>query len=147
MSNRTTETYTALFRYIEQNTFNLEPTRIITDFEAAMRKGVNICYNQTKLNGCWFHYIRAIKKKIRQLGLQSLFQSTPEARRVYNGILCLPLLPAEQFNEGYAYIKESAKKLDFYEKVEPFFEYYESYWITQIVCIFISILKISNLLP
>lgn len=137
MSKKSTEAYTAVFKYIEQNTFNLQPTKIISDFETALRNSVNVCYTQTKLHGCWFHYIRAIKKKILQLGLHSLLQSSPEARRIYNGILSLPLLPSEQFHGCYIFIKESAKKLDFYQKLEPFFEYYESYWITQVVRMFI----------
>lgn len=132
MSKRTTEAYTAVFKYIE-NVFNLQPTRIITDFEAAMRNSINVCYSGTKLDGCWFHYIRAIKKKIRQLGLTSVFKSSSESRRIYNEILSLPLLPADQFHEGYAYIKESAKSLGFYQQLIPFFEYYDSYWIKQIV--------------
>lgn len=132
MSKKTTEIYTAVFKYIEQ-TFNLQPSSMMTDFEAALRKSINVCHTQSKLNGCWFHYTRAIKKKFLQLGLHSLIKTSAEARLIYNQILSLPLLPSEQFHEGYTSIKERAKKFDFYQQLEPFFEYYESYWITQVV--------------
>lgn len=132
MSKKSTDAYTAVFNYIEQK-FNLQPTSIITDFEAALRKSINICYPGADLRGCWFHYTRAIKKKILQLGLHSLVNSNPEARLIYNQILSLPLLPPEQFYEGYKFIKDKAKQFEFYQQLEPFFEYYESYWINQVV--------------
>lgn len=137
MSKKTIEAYTAVFRYIEQTTFNLLPNKMITDFETALRRSINECFPQTELNGCWFHYTRAIKKKFLLLGLHPLLKSNPEAKLIYSSILSLPLLPAEHFHEGYTNIKENAKKFDFYQQLEQFFAYYESYWITQVVCIFI----------
>lgn len=44
-------------------------------------------------------------------------------------MLSLPLLPEEYFVEGFNSIKKQAEDFEVYEKMELFFEYFESFWI------------------
>lgn len=39
MTKRTTEAYSAVFDFIEKTLFKLNPSRMMTDFESASRKG------------------------------------------------------------------------------------------------------------
>lgn len=132
MSCRTTDCYKAVFQFIDDNIFHLEPTEFITDFELGMRKAINIFYPSAKLRGCWFHYCRAIRRKMISLGLFKFVKNDEKANRIYHSILNLPLLPSEDFMEGYEKIKEQAKRHSVFKKFTSFFEYYNSYWIVQV---------------
>lgn len=137
MSNRKTKTYKAVFEYIEKNVFKLKPTEIITDWEAGMRNALRFCYPSAILRGCWYHYCAAIRKKFLKLGLHFLLVSDYNARFIKQQIMSLPLLPPENFETGYAHIKNMAKEFDFYEKLIPFFTYFDDYWLKQVHLCFI----------
>lgn len=108
MSSRKTESYEAVFKYIEDNVFKLEPSGLMTDWEAGMRKALRICFPNADLRGCWFHYCQAIRKKFAKLGLHYTLVSSMDARMVKQAIMALPLLPPEKFEEGYDHIKDIA---------------------------------------
>lgn len=132
MSNRTSECYTAVFNFIENEVFKMEPTEIITDFEAGMRNAINTVYKNVTLRGCWFHYCCAIKRMALKLGLRNVLKTMQEARFVYYKLMSLPLLPTEQFLNGYQYIKAHAQRKTFWSNFQSLFEYFESFWIAQV---------------
>lgn len=132
MSNKTSQAYTAVFKYIEEKVFNLQPAQIITDYEASLRKSAKECYPMAKIRGCWFHFDRALQKKALKLGLNSLLKSNPDARFIFKQILSLPLLPPENFLDGYECIRNKAKEVGIDTDFTVFFEYFE-YWIKQVI--------------
>lgn len=54
MTRKTAQSYLALFEYIEQKLFELDPKEMMTDFEKGMRKAIKICWPDVILRGCWF---------------------------------------------------------------------------------------------
>lgn len=104
MSKRSKECYSAVFDYIEDNIFKLEPDEFITDFECGMRSAINKCYPNAVLRGCWFHYCQSIRKNMLRFGLYSLLKTNYRARFIKKAIMSLPLLPADKFQEGLAYL-------------------------------------------
>lgn len=131
MSHKSAESYSHVFRFIEENIFKLKPTEIITDFEAGLRKAINQTYPGAKLRGCWYHYSAAVRKKMLELGLHKLLKDNDYARRIKKMLMSLPLLPAENFMEGYDYIKQQTKEWGLSHRFKSFFSYYE-YWINQV---------------
>lgn len=138
MSNRSTEIYTAVFSYIQHKIFHLQPTQIMTDFEAALRKSIKECYPTAELKGCWFHYERALHNKALELGLHELLKTNPDARFILKELMCLPLLPTEYFREAYESIIKKAIEYEISTRLEPLFKYFDSYWIGQVNTIFFS---------
>lgn len=132
MSCRTAECYKAVFQFIEENVFKLEPTEFITDFELGMRKAINEFYPSAKLRGCWFHYCRAIKRKVISLGLLKFIRDDKKANRIYYKMLILPLLQSEQFMEAYNIVKKEANRDGVLGKMKLLFEYYDAYWVVQV---------------
>lgn len=133
MSNRKCESYEAVFKYIEEHIFKLEPAGLMSDWEAGMRNALQICYPTAKLRGCWYHYCAAIRKKCLKLGLHSVLKSDASARLIKHQIMSLPLLPSEHFLEGYQHIKETAVEAKLLTKFKPLFQYFENYWILQVL--------------
>lgn len=110
MTRKTSICYTALFNFIENNVFKLEPMEIMTDFEEGMRKSIKIVYPNAVLRGCWFHYIRAIQRKCMKLGMFKLLQRNSHAKLIKKQITNLPLLPTDKIEEGYCEIVGKEKE-------------------------------------
>lgn len=133
MSHKSAESYSHVFRFIEENVFELDPADIITDFEAGMRKAINEVYCGVRLRGCWYHYSAALRKKFLELGMKKFTKKNKKARRIKKMMMSLPLLPAEHFMDGYTFVKQQAIKWRLFTRFKAFFTYYERYWIAQVV--------------
>lgn len=132
MTKKSAECYTALFQFLEEKVFKLEPSEIITDFEGGMRKALKQVYSTATLRGCWYHYCAAIRKKCLRLGLNSTIQADIGANEIYQRLLHLPLLPADNFLEGYDLIKKRAHEYGIWKEFSPMFNYYDSYWLAEV---------------
>lgn len=132
MSAKSAACYEAVFRFIEYNIFELEPGAFMTDFEAGMRKAIRTCFPRARLNGCWFHYCSAVRKKCLQLGMHGLLNSNPDAKLVLNEIMSIPLLPPNNIKSGFSHVMQLADSFGLSDDFKPFFDYYEMYWISQV---------------
>lgn len=132
MTRKTTECYSSVFKYIEEK-FQLGPGEIITDFEQAMRKALHERYPDTVLRGCWYHYCAALRKNHLKLGLNKLLKENSNAKQIKKMLMSLPLLPPENFKEGYEHIKYLAKDWNLSKAFDKVFKYFESYWFMQVI--------------
>ena len=73
LPNKTEETYTRLFREVEQHVAN-SPTDILMDFERAALNSVRQVYPNTEFKRCFYHFSSNIWKHIQNLGLQNHYQ-------------------------------------------------------------------------
>lgn len=133
MSNRKTECYEDVFRFIEEKVFKLEPAEFITDFELAMRKAISKCFKGTTLRGCWFHYCTALRKNALRLGMDSLFKKSSTARLIYHQLMSLPLLPPDEILRGHDYVIKKAKSEGLYEQFRALFKYFSSQWLVEVL--------------
>lgn len=129
MTDKKCPTYEAVFKYIDDNVFKMKPNRFMTDFEAGMRKALRKCFPSCILNGCWFHFRAAVRRKFRSLNLYNLIADDIDARTIYRKILNLPLLPTEHLLHGYEIIKQDAKRMGVLVQLKPIFEYFEYFWL------------------
>lgn len=132
MSCKTTKAYQSVFQYIENNIFNLEPSQFLTDFEAGLRKALELCYPFAIILGCWFHYCSAIRRRVMSLRLYKLIAENRNARSIYKKIMSLPLLPPESILEGYEIILNEAETNRLSRTFKKVFEYYERFWLRQV---------------
>lgn len=131
MSNRTAESYKAVMEYIEENVFQLEPAFLMTDWEQGLRKALKICYPQSVLRGCWFHYCFSLRKKCIKLGLDSILKMNEQAKKISQRFMSLPLLPKEHFNTGLNYIKRLIPNYHLSAVFRNFLSYF-SFWVRQV---------------
>ena len=73
LPNKTEETYTRLFREVEQHVAN-SPTDILMDFQRAALNSVFQVYPNTEFKGCFYHFSSNVWKHIQNLGLQNHYQ-------------------------------------------------------------------------
>ena len=56
MSDKKTETYESLFKFINANVFEMKPSAFMTDHEAGLMKALKNCFPGVKMHTCWYHY-------------------------------------------------------------------------------------------
>lgn len=132
MSNKTCACYTAVFKYIEKEIFQLEATEFMTDFEGGLRKALAKVYPNAQIRGCWFHYCKALRKKSRALGLESLHKKNANAAMILKELMSLPLLPSEKFVEGFDQIKRLIEEHELVKEYKRLIGYFEKYWFRQV---------------
>lgn len=121
-----------MLKFIEANGFNLEPAEFITDFEDGLRKAIKTVYPNVKLNGCWFHYVRAIQRRSAKLGMRKFLKKNRKGKKIQKQLMSLPLLPPEMFDEGYQTIKKLTARSKLYNRFKKLFAYYDQYWLNQV---------------
>ncbi|CAI6369170.1 unnamed protein product [Macrosiphum euphorbiae] len=78
---------------------NYAQLTIVTDYERGLMNAVRRIFNESNLQGCWFHFCLQDVIRYCQRTLSSvfhLFQNSPEANRVLKMVLALPHLTAEE---------------------------------------------------
>lgn len=132
MTRKTAECYTALFNFIENEVFNLEPSEFMTDFEGGMRKAIETIYPNAAMHTCWFHFKRAIHRNCAKLGMKKLLRDNSDARTIQRQITNLPLLPDASIEDGYFVVKELTRKMGLSSKFKRFFRYFETHWLKEV---------------
>lgn len=130
-----------MLEFIEANGFNLEPAEFITDFEDGLRKAIKTVYSNVKLNGCWFHYVRAIQGRTSKLGMRKFLKKNRKGKKILKQLMSLPLLPPEMFDEGYQSIKNLTARSKLLKRFENLFAYFEGYWLNQVEFSFVVALS------
>ncbi|XP_055307943.1 uncharacterized protein LOC129572060 [Sitodiplosis mosellana] len=129
MTRATAIAYKAVFRYIEDNIFELKPARFMADFEAAMRKAIADFYPHTEINGCWYHFCAAVRRKTLSFGLHNLIKNSFGAWSVYKKLLCLPLLPASKIVKGFNIVVQQSTDFGVLDEFEELFAYFQNFWL------------------
>lgn len=80
MTRKTADSYLALFQFIEEKLFLLQPTEFMTDFEEGMRLAIQKHWPNVRRGTCWFHFKRAVNKRCRSLGMMKLFRKKKDGQ-------------------------------------------------------------------
>lgn len=132
MTRKTSMCYLAVFEFIEEKIFKLRPAEIMTDYEDGMRLAIKKRWIGVAIRGCWFHFCRAISKKCRKLGMTSLLKENRVARIIRKKLMSIPLLPANQIENGSKWIQKFARKKGLSDRFSKLFKYFGSYWLNQV---------------
>ena len=78
LPGKTQEAYNTSFILLREAAQNIglevDPQRVLTDYELALQQSIAISFPQAEKKGCLFHYSQAIWRKVQSLGLQKLFE-------------------------------------------------------------------------
>lgn len=86
-----------------------------------------------KISGCYFHFKRAVQKKIRKCGLSRLYKKNLRVNFVCKRLMHLPLLPNKFILQGYSSIKAKVDaNHELSEQMVKIFEYFEKYWKAEV---------------
>lgn len=132
MSRKTTVAYAHIFNYIENNIITLRCHSMMTDYEVAFRKALRELHTDIVLNGCWFHFCQAIRRKAMTIKVLSALLRTGDVttKKLFFKFMALPLLPANKIEEGFQLLKiETAEIPEFQE----FVDYFDKQWMQKVL--------------
>lgn len=88
MTTRKFQLYKKIFARIREIFPDFEPNFLMSDYEAAMRKGIATNFPNTRLLGCRFHFSKCLFSKLKsKFGLAAFFR--PSGRPLHNQISVL----------------------------------------------------------
>lgn len=138
MTDKSAASYIAVFSYIENNLFKLQPSQFMADFESGLRAAISNFYPTTQLNGCWFHYCSSLRRNLLSMSLYDLITNSQNAKSIYRKMLSLPLLPPESIEGGFQLIKQEARVSKLFKPFRQFFNYFQNFWLNLVRnCIYV----------
>lgn len=101
---KTQNTYTRLFRLLQNKIPNFSPKLFKIDFEVAAINAIKEIFPTAKVTGCFFHYSQAVWKKAKNLG----FTETEAQKRFIGLCVALAHLPSECIPEAWIYLMHNS---------------------------------------
>lgn len=139
MSNKTEEAYIHMLQYLKSNIFDLQPTKIVTDYEKSLRNAIKNIYPTVQMVGCWFHYTNALRRKASRIpGFITQLNKNNQAKLLFNKFLYLPLLKANDITAAFQILKTDAMAAKYVKGntsksyFEHFIKYFETYWMKKV---------------
>lgn len=102
---------------------------IMSNFELAFLNAAQICFPNSKIKGCLFHYTQSIWRQTVIKGLKRQYSEVPEVRNTVQGLLALPFIPVEEIEEVFEQIVSSMGETEFEEQLEDLISYVERTYI------------------
>ena len=100
LPKRDKHTYTRLFTLLKEicqrHNQTFSPTSVSLDFECASRNATVEAFQAAALEGCLFHYCKAIWKQTQEFGLQRDYKDLPDVNKLVRRAAALPLLPLDK---------------------------------------------------
>ena len=130
MMSKSRLNYDAVFSLIKEAT-NVKPTKIVTDFEAALCHSQVTTFEGVDLQGCYFHASQAIYRRAKQVGLDHLMNNSQEVKEWVRLLMSLPLLPANQISNVFQTSLHPFTLRQFQNDagILSLYEYVDSYWL------------------
>lgn len=119
-------TYERLFNILKVQ-LKLQIKTYKCDYEIAVINAVKNCFGGSEIKGCYFHYMKALLKKSKEIGLSS----TIEGDYITKLFIRLALLPANTIPEAYLSICDKVSDHD-NELFSKFNDYFNKEWLTKI---------------
>lgn len=105
MERKDYRSYVKVFTELKKLVPSMKVVKCVTDYECATRKAILEQFPGVRLTGCYFHYIQALMKKGRRMGLLK----DEELKSAINKIGALALLPQNYVMEGFNSISKNVK--------------------------------------
>ena len=140
MTNKTEELYRQVFAQVRNTLPWFQPESIMMDFERGLRNAARETFLHISLKGCWFHYKRALVKKIKKLF--SLHQRRDkQLKSWFLSLMAIPLLPPTKITEAFNCLLE----YDFQDiDTSPFKRYIRRQWRDGIPAAELSVYRLND---
>ncbi len=99
----------------------------VTDFEAAIWRGLRLVLPECSIHGCCFHWAQAVFRKLKQLGLSEVYKRSASGHNFLKLLFGLPHLPSEHIPAAFKQLKETCETT--LPEAMPLMQYIEATWI------------------
>lgn len=142
MSHKSQVAYDAVLEYIDEKIITLECQVYMTDYELALRNAFAKVAPNAAASAYHFHFIQANKRYVQRLRelidfLESKEDGSKFGNDLFNQLLNLPLLPADQIKEMFNQIKHKALALN-RKAFQRYLNYYQNQWMNKVIHYFLN---------
>ncbi|XP_054275004.1 uncharacterized protein LOC128994453 [Macrosteles quadrilineatus] len=130
MTTCTTKAYNVLFKAVKEHFPGIKPSVILGDYEKAMRSSLKRIFPSSKQVGSWFHFIQAIERKAKLLGIP--YDGPGEGKTIAKWLMATALLPHDQVEEAVAQLEDKSLSLNDPAKASLLIEYFKKEWIQKV---------------
>ncbi|XP_066590034.1 uncharacterized protein [Prorops nasuta] len=138
MSKKTKNLYRKTFELIKEHIApQMSPTNFMTDYEVALYSSIKDVFPQCENNGCYFHLVYAIRKKLRKLGIRREIEAldvenSKILKMLIRKFINLCFLPAQFIERAFIDLCEEAEKNEnIFDVISPFIVYFRRQWIVK----------------
>lgn len=124
MERRDYYSYMLIFDEIKKLIPSMNVVNCMSDYEAATRKALKEQFPNSRISGCFFHYVQGINKAAKRFGLKNK-KDNGKFEDTINKVCALALLPNEFIVDGFNAISSKCPKS---ERWERFSKYWERQW-------------------
>lgn len=103
MQKKTFTSYDTVFANLKLLMPSVVVSKVMSDYESATRKALKKHYPNAKISGCFFHYVQAIVKRAKKMGLKR----DPKFNEVVKQVCALALLPNDFVLQGFKSIEDT----------------------------------------
>ena len=128
VTNKTQETYSAIFNVIRQRLPNWEPETALGDFELTSHRAFSANFHRTRVTGCLFHLCQSVYRQATNKGLRDAYETDEVVRKHVKYLSALAFVPPQQVSQAFAQITES-EEFPQNENLENLYDYFESTYI------------------
>ncbi|CAF1129387.1 unnamed protein product [Brachionus calyciflorus] len=90
---------------------NLNPEKLVTDFELASFNAFKFHFPGIKVVGCQFHFAQCIRRKVDTLGLKIPYASNDDIQFFIKSFIALSMVPLSKIDDGFIILLENKSKL------------------------------------
>lgn len=132
MSNKKKGLYKKLFKFLRDEYF-VEPRRLTSDYELAMRSAASRVWPNVLMSGCAFHYRQALRRKFLKIFDSNVrSERRRDCRIIMRMFYNIQMLPADKMQMGFSATKRQQQRYDLNEQFEAFNDYFLNYWLQKI---------------
>ncbi|CAD6239584.1 GSCOCG00012555001-RA-CDS [Cotesia congregata] len=130
MSRKTKCCYAPVIDHFKRCGPHLQVLSITTDYEMGLKKVCQRFYPNARSKGCYFHFMQALIKKSKDLGLWNKLLEWEDGREFFRKLIGLAFLPANEIHNALNYLKMVYQV--FLPSFQSFLQYFESYWMNYV---------------
>lgn len=133
MTNKTTQAYEDVFKFVNERLFPMQPSISMTDYEHALRNAIKNIWPNCEIRGCEFHFKQAINRKCKTFpDLRILLKNSFFARKTKKMLMNIAQLPASQIMQGLEAVRIYANKWKLSTQFAELFSYFERQWLREV---------------
>jgi hypothetical protein len=131
LTGKTTAQYRQLLQHVklavQRNTGrNLDPVRIVIDFEASLKIAAETEFPNAAISGCYFHFCSSLWRKIQKLGLCDAYNRDSSFKRNVRMIMAIAFIPSALVRNNF-YLFSQSHRTDSLVRRYPAFQTWIDY--------------------
>ena len=132
MNHRNINLYEKVLTKIKFLVPNFRPRYAIGDFEKASKLAFERVFANIKMQGCFFHFKYALKRRLGKLNLKGVYRNNQTVNQLIKLAMASPLLPSDKlpfFIDQLRGVVVSEVGVSVRSRIKCFFKYFEKQWL------------------